>query len=573
MRKEIISNNKNKTSLGEVKGFFTSSFFIFLFSLLFAICYFACIPFEGSIEDVRDKAGVGEKGGNGTVLVSIEITSPPTKTSYNIGEALSLSGLAVTAFYDDGTSKAVTGYTHSGFDSVTAGSKTITVSFEGQTAQFTVMVEAPGKTLTTIALITSPSKTTYNIGEDLNTSNLVVRAYYSDSSENIIPINELVFTGFDSNTGGSKEVTISYGGETTSFIVTVNARTFTVTFDKNGGDTEASPASITVTEALPAPVLGSLPAKPVRKTYALKGWNTQANGSGTEFTETTTVASNITVYAQWAIDMVQVASGSFELGKELGTAGSGDVTPTSIVNLSGFYIGKYQVTQEQWQAVMEGNANGISPTPSYFHGGSGREPASGEVQVRRPVEQVSWYDVIVFCNRLSIIEGLIPAYSISDSTNPGDWGIAPTELNITWDAAIVVSGSTGYRLPTEAQWEYAAKGGASQGAYTYSGSNDPDEVAWHSGNSGSMTHEVGKKQANELGLYDMSGNVCEWCWDWFGDYTNTPKTDPVGASSGSNRVSRGGSWGHSTEIVRSAFRVTSGSIHRNSDLGFRLARP
>ncbi|WP_461253943.1 formylglycine-generating enzyme family protein [Treponema sp. R8-4-B8] len=233
------------------------------------------------------------------------------------------------------------------------------------------------------------------------------------------------------------------------------------------------------------------------------------------------------------VEMVQIPGGSFQMGKELGTDGLGDVMPVHTVTLSGFYMGKYEVTQEKYQTVMGSN-------PSYFTS----SPASGEVQGKRPVERVSWYDALVFCNKLSMMEGLNPAYSISGSTNPAAWGTIPTSYDApnrtTWDAVVIVSGSNGYRLPTETQWEYAAKGGdGSPGNYTYSGSNNVGDVAWYSSNSDNKTHEVGKKAPNGLGLYDMSGNVWEWCWDLYpgADYRF--------------RMLRGGGWDMSASYIRS----------------------
>ncbi|MCL2443218.1 MAG: formylglycine-generating enzyme family protein [Treponema sp.] len=281
------------------------------------------------------------------------------------------------------------------------------------------------------------------------------------------------------------------------------------------------------------------------------------------------VLSNIARVYVIANDMVWVPSGSFELGKNLGTDSGSDETPVSTVNISGFYIGKYQVTQELYQAV-------IGTNPSWFHGDSEREPAAGEVQEKRPVESVNWYNTIVFCNRLSIMEGLTPAYILYGSTNPDFWGTVPTSNNVTWNAVQIVSGSTGYRLPTEAQWEYVAKGGnGSPGNFIYSGSNAPDVVAWYSANSESRTHEVGKKAPNGLGIYDMSGNVNEWCWDWVGNYTSEQKSDPTGAPSGTIRVLRGGGWYdyHSTEYLRSVYRSNAYPEDRGNGVGFRVSRP
>jgi len=260
------------------------------------------------------------------------------------------------------------------------------------------------------------------------------------------------------------------------------------------------------------------------------------------------------------VEMVHIPGGSFQMG----SASERDERPVHTVTLSSFYMGKYEVTQEQWEAVMGNNPSNYTSSPAYR-----------EVQEKRPVERVRWYDVLVFCNKLSIAEGLNPAYSISGSTDPSTWGNVLTIINFKmFDKVKIVSDSTGYRLPTEAQWEYAAKGGnGSPGNYKYSGGDNADGVAWYASNSGSKTHEVGKKAPNGLGLYDMSGNVMEWCWDFEGNYTSAAQTDPMGASFGTVRVIRGGGWNASIEGVRSAIRKGIKPDTRLDYLGFRLVRP
>ena len=272
--------------------------------------------------------------------------------------------------------------------------------------------------------------------------------------------------------------------------------------------------------------------------------------------------NNITVRL---IEMILVQSGSFQMGQN-GDGTSGNVTPVHTVTLTqNYYMGKYEVTQEQYMAVMRNN-------PSSYHGGTGREPAIGEIQGKRPVEMVSWYDAIVFCNRLSILEGLTPTYSISGSTDTEAWGDVPTGSNAAWNAVIIVAGSAGYRLPTEAQWEYAAKGGHLSQGYIYAGSNNAGEVGWYADNCGGKTHEVGFKKPNELGLYDMSGNVYEWCWDWYGAYTADAKTDPTGAVTGTYRVLRGGSWMRSVTSVLSVSPKTDYPNTKDKYHGFRVVR-
>jgi formylglycine-generating enzyme required for sulfatase activity len=213
-----------------------------------------------------------------------------------------------------------------------------------------------------------------------------------------------------------------------------------------------------------------------------------------------------------------------------------DEKPAHTVTLTrGFQIQTTEVTQGQYRAVMGTN-------PSYFSScGSGC-----------PVENVSWFDAIKFANALSKKEGLSPAYSGS-----GD--------SIRWNKS-----ANGYRLPTEAEWEYAARAGK---ATRYSGSNEVGDVAWTKSNSGKTTHKVGTKKANAWGLHDMSGNVWEWCWDWYiNSYRSSSGADPVGATSGGVRVVRGGSWFHLPPDARVAIRSWDVPTYRDYDFGLRLLR-
>ena len=215
--------------------------------------------------------------------------------------------------------------------------------------------------------------------------------------------------------------------------------------------------------------------------------------------------------------MIAVEGGTFQMGatSEQGSDADSDERPVHSVTLSDYYIGEIEVTQELWQAVMGKN-------PSNFKGN------------KKPVEQVSWNDCQEFIKKLNQLTG------------------------------------KNFRLPTEAEWEYAARGGNKSQGYKYSGSNIIDNVAWYKSNSGSQTHDVKTKQANELGIYDMSGNVWEWCQDWYGSYSSGSQTNPTGPTSGSYRVHRGGGWSNFTLLCRVSFRSYYYPGYRNSDLGFRL---
>jgi len=258
------------------------------------------------------------------------------------------------------------------------------------------------------------------------------------------------------------------------------------------------------------------------------------------------------------IDMVRINGGTFMMGSPSREAGRRSDETQHRVTVSSFYMGRYEITQKEYQEVMGAN-------PSYFIGDN------------LPVEMVTWFDAIEFCNNLSQIEGLTPTYTITGRTPVSGYPI--TAATVTWNRE-----ANGYRLPTEAEWEYACRAGTTTAYNT--GNTINTNTGWYSKNSNSRTQPVGQKPANAWGLFDMHGNVWEWCWDWYGTYPSSAQTDPVGTSAGSCRVYRGGAfitsassvlsalWRRylSAADVRSAYRGNSTPTSRIGCIGFRVVR-
>lgn len=245
----------------------------------------------------------------------------------------------------------------------------------------------------------------------------------------------------------------------------------------------------------------------------------------------------------WVPDwMVLVEGGTFLQGSPDSEAGrSFDEGPVREVSVSAFLLGKREISFDEYDEFCS-----VSGRPRPDDKGWGRWS--------RPVMNVTWRDAVEYCNWRSRKEGLTPAYTLS-----GD------EVTCDWTA-------DGYRLPTEAEWEYAARGGRKSRSYPYSGGSDPEAAAWYGLNSGNRTHPVGGKAANELGLFDMAGNVWEWCWDWYAGYPAGKVSDPRGPGGAALRVVRGGAYFNVVANLRPAKRWFVDPAYKFDYLGFRLAR-
>ena len=270
--------------------------------------------------------------------------------------------------------------------------------------------------------------------------------------------------------------------------------------------------TVAISEGQTASITGTLASNAVASS------NTSGYSSSSSSMASGSNAISIPVKDGISIDMVKVEAGTFMMGatSEMKDPYSDEKPVHQVTLTNDYYMGKYEVTQALWQAVMGSN-------PSNFKGDN------------LPVETVNWNDCQEFISKLNSLTG------------------------------------RKFRLPTEAEWEYAARGGKKSRGYQYSGSRKISDVAWYEGNSRSKTHPVGRKQANELGIYDMSGNVWEWCSDWYSSYSSSSQTNPTGSDSGSSRVLRGGCRNGLARTCRLSYRIDFTPGYRSYNLGLRLA--
>ena len=374
------------------------------------------------------------------------------------------------------------------------------------------------------------------------------------------------------------------GGKTASCKVKVTAKpptTYKVTFsvDGTGGTLKAKAEGIAETETSPMTIEQG---KTVTFTatadsgYRVKGWTRDGEAvNGTNASYSFTVTKGVEVKVSFesnstpptppaSTDKTYTVGGiSFTMkgiaavtNKNVGHADYSGNNDVHTVSLTAYRIGETEVTQELWEKVMSNNPSSFSSSPE-----------SGEVQEKRPVESVNWYECIAFCNELTKKVAELGESQCVYTVDGHTYGTADATAK---KVPVLDMTKKGFRLPTEAEWEWAAKGDTED---KWAGVNEESklgEYAWYDANSGWKTHEVKKKQPNGYGLYDMSGNVWEWCWDRYGTLSNPLPADYLGAASGSGRVRRGGSWENGASNVARAYRVIlypDGSV---DNLGFRV---
>ena len=518
---------------------------------------------------------------NNPMLEAISIT--PSKTTYSVGESVAPSDIVVVATYSDGSTKTVSDYTTSPTTFSEAGTITVTVSYSEngvtKTASYEVTVNDP------MPPTPETFTVTFNKNNDAATGNMEVQTFTEGIEQALtacgFSLNGYIFLGW-------AKVANAYEKEFDDeepILATENMELYAVW--------EKIPVSVESVTLNQTQIYGQTgekiqliatvnPDDADIKTVSWKSSNDEVatvnkDGLVTIVSTTSWEEATITVKTDEgghkatckvtvvkiptdSSDFVKINAGEFSLSSD----GSYKVTLTKA-----FEICKHEVTQAEYQWIMGKN-------PSYFK----NYPAEGEIQNQRPVEQVTWYDAIVYCNRRTEIEGIkigssqnIDYVYFSDSGYTSPYTAA--EASIKVPVYIKVDNqnkiaSLGYRLPTDAEWEIAARGGLNGDVYAGS-ATDIEAYAQYSANEGIKTHQVMKKKPNSYGLYDMSGNVFEWCWDYLASYPASA-VDPIGPTSGPGRICRGGSWSYASLSCKVSARSDFPPVNPRNFIGFRVAR-
>ena len=333
-----------------------------------------------------------------------------------------------------------------------------------------------------------------------------------------------------------------------------------ITFTTNDGTNNSEPSqAITVNKGTLNKTFSDIESTKAYYTYTFVTYDELGN-KGAEYIHKVPVNTTVSNIPEGFVEV----TGTTITGSESWTPGSSVFVSGRSITIPDMYVCDHEVTRGEFKELM-----GTDPSTASAYDKDGNK-LTGDAVLNNPVNYVNWYAAIAYCNKLSLKENLIPCYSVSGVT---DWenlaySLIPTSSNSTWDELTYDKEADGYRLPTEAEWEWLARGGEN---YTYAGSNTVDDVAWYTTNKNDTgSREVKTKQANGYGLYDMSGNVYEWCYDWYG--TVSSSTADTGASSGSYRVRRGGSWFNYGINCQVSSRLSDYPYNRYNDFGFRVVR-